>query len=70
MRIQTVMMGQEKKLHRDVTENMQGLCERERERDISDYTRQRIEMLDMYLLSPFGGKKKISRALLILSERE
>lgn len=31
--------------------------------DISEYTRQRIEMLDMYLVSTFGEEKETQMSL-------
>ncbi len=54
--IQTVHEGSVKKY----VDMSRKIC---KEYDISDYTRQRIEMLDMYLLSTFGEEKEIQLGL-------
>lgn len=54
--IQTVHEGSVKKY----VDMSRKICN---EYDISEYTRQRIEMLDMYLLSTFGEEKEIQMGL-------
>ncbi len=54
--IQTVHEGSVKKY----VEMSRKICD---EYDISEYTRQRIEMLDMYLVSTFGEEKEIQLGL-------